>query len=80
MWILLEVQGDCDGPVVKLSHYGRHDMSSSPVPLKTRRGAGKVKKDSACIQTILEIPKTEESPEGPRPFRNPNKSRCGQER
>ncbi|GFX22631.1 uncharacterized protein TNCV_2993661 [Trichonephila clavipes] len=27
----------CGNPVVKVSHHGRHVMSSSPVPLKTRR-------------------------------------------
>ncbi|GFX22093.1 hypothetical protein TNCV_3054491 [Trichonephila clavipes] len=27
----------CGGPVVKVSDHGRHVMSSSPVPLKTRR-------------------------------------------
>ncbi|GFT40612.1 uncharacterized protein TNCV_3007871 [Trichonephila clavipes] len=29
--------GDCGSPVVKVSYHGRHVMSSSPVPLKTRR-------------------------------------------
>ncbi|GFT79167.1 uncharacterized protein TNCV_3095141 [Trichonephila clavipes] len=29
--------GDCGSPVVKVSDHGRHVMSSSPVPLKTRR-------------------------------------------
>ncbi|GFS68485.1 hypothetical protein TNCV_4584151 [Trichonephila clavipes] len=28
---------DCGSPVVKVSDYGRHVMSSSPVPLKTSR-------------------------------------------
>ncbi|GFU49507.1 uncharacterized protein TNCV_1590551 [Trichonephila clavipes] len=28
---------DCDSAVVKVSDHGRHAMSSSPVPLKTRR-------------------------------------------
>ncbi|GFT83950.1 hypothetical protein TNCV_2020281 [Trichonephila clavipes] len=27
----------CGSPVVKVSDHGRHVMSSSPVPLKTRR-------------------------------------------
>ncbi|GFV11549.1 uncharacterized protein TNCV_975411 [Trichonephila clavipes] len=27
----------CGSPVVKVSDHGRHDMSSSPVPLKIRR-------------------------------------------
>ncbi|GFT26908.1 uncharacterized protein TNCV_4674761 [Trichonephila clavipes] len=27
----------CGSPVVKISDHGRHVMSSSPVPLKTRR-------------------------------------------
>ncbi|GFW78997.1 uncharacterized protein TNCV_214301 [Trichonephila clavipes] len=29
--------GGCGSPVVKVSDHGRHVMSSSPVPLKTRR-------------------------------------------
>ncbi|GFY24651.1 uncharacterized protein TNCV_1016971 [Trichonephila clavipes] len=29
--------GDCGSPVVKVSDNGRHVMSSSPEPLKTRR-------------------------------------------
>ncbi|GFU38292.1 hypothetical protein TNCV_2432891 [Trichonephila clavipes] len=29
--------GDCGSPVVKVSDHGWHVMSSSPVPLKTRR-------------------------------------------
>ncbi|GFX58902.1 hypothetical protein TNCV_806061 [Trichonephila clavipes] len=28
---------DCSSPVVKVSDHGRHDRSSSPLPLKTRR-------------------------------------------
>ncbi|GFX78114.1 uncharacterized protein TNCV_5134621 [Trichonephila clavipes] len=30
--------GGCGRSVVKVSNHGRHVMSSSPVPLKTRRG------------------------------------------
>ncbi|GFV47815.1 uncharacterized protein TNCV_1329411 [Trichonephila clavipes] len=33
-YILVE---GCGSPVVKVSDHGRHVMSSSPVPLKTRR-------------------------------------------
>ncbi|GFT27643.1 uncharacterized protein TNCV_3570201 [Trichonephila clavipes] len=29
--------GGCGSPVIKVSVHGRHVMSSSPVPLKTRR-------------------------------------------
>ncbi|GFV48138.1 hypothetical protein TNCV_3554171 [Trichonephila clavipes] len=31
------MRGECSSPVVKVSNHGRHVMSSSPVPLKTRR-------------------------------------------
>ncbi|GFW41956.1 uncharacterized protein TNCV_6651 [Trichonephila clavipes] len=33
----LIVDEGCSSPVVKVSDHGRHVMSSSPVPLKTRR-------------------------------------------
>ncbi|GFV74023.1 hypothetical protein TNCV_2951751 [Trichonephila clavipes] len=31
------IERGCCSPVVKVSDHGRHDMSSSPVPLRTRR-------------------------------------------
>ncbi|GFU60813.1 alpha-2 adrenergic receptor [Trichonephila clavipes] len=34
---ILETLGGCGSPVVKVSDYNGHVMSSSPVPLKTRR-------------------------------------------
>ncbi|GFV11709.1 uncharacterized protein TNCV_976981 [Trichonephila clavipes] len=35
--LLKKVAGNCGSLVVKVSNHGRHVMSSSPVPLKTRR-------------------------------------------
>ncbi|GFW51721.1 uncharacterized protein TNCV_1186531 [Trichonephila clavipes] len=37
MRLLLQLLEGCGSPVVKVSNLGRHVLSSSPVPLKTRR-------------------------------------------
>ncbi|GFT17090.1 uncharacterized protein TNCV_4738221 [Trichonephila clavipes] len=41
----------CGSPVVKVSDHGRHVMSSSPVPLKTRRGGQRCTLNLSRAQT-----------------------------
>ncbi|GFW80812.1 hypothetical protein TNCV_3778921 [Trichonephila clavipes] len=50
---------DCGSPVLKVSDHGRHVMSSSPVPLKTRRvgqrctfNLSRAETSSRCCQVI----------------------------
>ncbi|GFY03341.1 hypothetical protein TNCV_1172991 [Trichonephila clavipes] len=48
---LFETSGGCGSPVVKVSDHGRHVMSSSPIPLKTRREGARCMLNLSRAQT-----------------------------
>ncbi|GFS97637.1 hypothetical protein TNCV_2558211 [Trichonephila clavipes] len=48
-------EGSCSSPVVKVSDHGRHVVSSSPVPLKTRRVRERCKLNLSRDQNVLPL-------------------------